>query len=344
MFTVPLPFVVMPLFVFALYRAVRHADVPGSKWSFFAFLCLCLLQGLIVGLRFGYGVDALMPLQPVTASAMPPLAFLGFRTLVEARIAKAWVHALPVVAVLLAVLAARMLVDPLLFCIFIGYGILLLRLVTGPGFARAGLNTLPLALRAAQLTGLLLIFFGLTDGALVLYVTVNGNADVPVAVGLINLGVIAILLVFFAVPARLPVAVETTVADPRDDEIVQSLLTALDTNDIYRREDLSLARLAKAVRLPARDVSAAINRATGLNVSQFVNNRRIAEACRLLTETRAPVTQIMFDCGFSTKSNFNREFRRVTGVSPSQWRAEKRATEAKTPAVIPDATGPEHFI
>lgn len=76
--------------------------------------------------------------------------------------------------------------------------------------------------------------------------------------------------------------------------------------------------------MPAREVSAVINRASGLNVSQYVNNRRIAEACRLLEETEHPLTTVMFDCGFATKSNFNREFRRVTGTSPSQWRAERR--------------------
>jgi AraC-like DNA-binding protein len=73
--------------------------------------------------------------------------------------------------------------------------------------------------------------------------------------------------------------------------------------------------------VPARELSAAINSVTGQNVSQFVNNRRIAEACRLLEETKQSATTIMLDVGFSTKSNFNREFRRVTGKSPRQWRA-----------------------
>jgi AraC-like DNA-binding protein len=40
----------------------------------------------------------------------------------------------------------------------------------------------------------------------------------------------------------------------------------------------------------------------------------------LLAETTTPVTEIMFDVGFQTKSNFNREFRRVTDMSPLEWR------------------------
>jgi AraC-like DNA-binding protein len=44
------------------------------------------------------------------------------------------------------------------------------------------------------------------------------------------------------------------------------------------------------------------------------------------------VTTIMLDAGFQTKSNFNREFRRVTGTSPSLWRA---AQEDAQPPVSP---------
>lgn len=37
-----------------------------------------------------------------------------------------------------------------------------------------------------------------------------------------------------------------------------------------------------------------------------------------------PVTTAMLESGFQTKSNFNREFRRVTGQSPANWRTENR--------------------
>ncbi|MBB5533605.1 AraC-like DNA-binding protein [Rhizobium giardinii] len=43
------------------------------------------------------------------------------------------------------------------------------------------------------------------------------------------------------------------------------------------------------------------------------------------------MTEIMFEAGFSTKSNFNREFRRVTGVSPSHYRAEARKQQVADP-------------
>ncbi len=89
---------------------------------------------------------------------------------------------------------------------------------------------------------------------------------------------------------------------------------------LYKDADLNLARLARKAGVPARKVSSAINRVKGKNVSQFVNEYRIDEACRLLTESDRSITELMFEAGFQTKSNFNREFSRVTGVSPKQWR------------------------
>ena len=89
---------------------------------------------------------------------------------------------------------------------------------------------------------------------------------------------------------------------------------------LFGDPDLSLNRLARKLGRPAREVSQAVNRVAGRNVSQFINDFRIAEACRLLAATDRSVTEIMLDVGFLTKSNFNREFRRVTGTSPSGWR------------------------
>ena len=57
-------------------------------------------------------------------------------------------------------------------------------------------------------------------------------------------------------------------------------------------------------------------------MSQYVNNHRIDEARRLLATTDEPITRIMFDAGFLSKSNFNREFLRITGLSPKAWRLE----------------------
>jgi AraC-like DNA-binding protein len=115
-------------------------------------------------------------------------------------------------------------------------------------------------------------------------------------------------------------------ADGADSDTIAAVQALMDDKRAYRDVDLNLNRLARKLGIPTRRISAAINRATGKNVSQYVNEYRIAEACGLLAETDKPVTEIMFEVGFQTKSNFNREFRRVTEMTPLAWREHKART------------------
>jgi len=100
---------------------------------------------------------------------------------------------------------------------------------------------------------------------------------------------------------------------------------------LYRDPELSLDRLARKMMVPTRRISLAVNRVKGINVSQYVNEFRIGDACRRLGETDESIMQIMFEVGFLTKSNFNREFLRVTGKSPSAWRTEQKTAPTATP-------------
>jgi AraC-like DNA-binding protein len=122
--------------------------------------------------------------------------------------------------------------------------------------------------------------------------------------------------------------------EPGDQQILGVVRALIEARRLHRDPDLNLDRLARKAVIPARQISAAINRATGKNVSQFVNDFRIAEACALLVGTERSVTEISLAVGFQTKSNFNREFRRVTGTTPVQWRETGQSRSA--PAVPTD--------
>ncbi|MQT14145.1 helix-turn-helix domain-containing protein [Segnochrobactrum spirostomi] len=113
-----------------------------------------------------------------------------------------------------------------------------------------------------------------------------------------------------------------TVSDPSADDaaIVRRIDALMREHRLYRDADLTLERLARRAGIPGRQISAALNRVHGRNVSQVVNEYRVAEARRRLVETRESVTTVMLESGFGTKSNFNREFLRVTGMTPSAYR------------------------
>ena len=112
----------------------------------------------------------------------------------------------------------------------------------------------------------------------------------------------------------------STPHDPEADKALMARLeTVLEARKLHLDPDLTLSRLARVLQVPVKQLSAAINRSTGNNVSRYVNGYRIREACRTL-EGGASVTDAMLAFGFNTKSNFNREFLRVTGRTPSTWR------------------------
>lgn len=67
----------------------------------------------------------------------------------------------------------------------------------------------------------------------------------------------------------------------------------------------------------------AVNRATGGNVSRYVNGWRIDHACGLIGAGQG-ITEVMLASGFNTKSNLNREFLRIKGQSPSEWSSVAR--------------------
>ncbi|GAO42783.1 AraC family transcriptional regulator [Flavihumibacter petaseus] len=52
----------------------------------------------------------------------------------------------------------------------------------------------------------------------------------------------------------------------------------------------------------------------------FVNEVRISQACKLLSEGEQPIASLAYDCGFNSLSNFNRIFRESRGVTPREYK------------------------
>lgn len=61
---------------------------------------------------------------------------------------------------------------------------------------------------------------------------------------------------------------------------------------------------------------------TGKQVSTYLNELRIGFACRLLINGAMQVSQICYETGFNNLSNFNRTFRKITGMTPTQYQEE----------------------
>ncbi len=333
---IPLPFVVALLLVVMFIVFFRGGDDVRTNRAFLTLIALCALQSVLVGLRWGYGVSEARYVLPVLAACLPPLVYIAFRGLMrvaaESRIAMLANLALSPLLIVIMEFIWPMAIDLALIVIFVGHAIALLLLGRkGPdGLDEAQFASVTSAHRALIIAAIalcvsalfdLLVFFDFewAHGQNVAALVSNANLF-----GLLLIGLMAALAGKSKAPQTgiEPVAELSASAEPseQDRDIVARVDRLMETQALYRDENLNLSRLARRLGLPSRQISGAINRSLGVNVSQYVNQLRIREACRLLEETEQSVTAIMLSSGFQTKSNFNREFRRVTGMSPVDWR------------------------
>lgn len=342
MIFIPLPFVETFFFLTLLLQMQRRNERGLGEQPLFALLLAAYgLQSVLIGLRWGYGLATVMPFQAVLATMIATLAFLSYRDLASAtpifRHKMTWLHALPAFGVVLLRIFWPEPVGLLIILVFLGYGAALLRLsMAGPdGLISSRLDGALRSYRSLQITAAALLMSALADIAISLdFAWADGrHAGEVVAVG----NVLALLVLGIATSVassgaadndRAETALPAAATGPTPGDIAATA-AAVDAlmvqKALYKDTDLNLGLLARRLNCPARSVSIAINRVHGMSVSQYVNNFRIAEACRLLAGTDAPITRIMFDAGFLSKSNFNREFLRVTGTSPKLWRAKNHA-------------------
>lgn len=337
MIFVPLPFVVALMLLILLAAMLRGAEPSKGNRPFFALVGLCAVQSIIVGLRWGYGIEELRYVLPILPSGLPPLVWASFRSLTqhdEAGVSRiSWFHAAPPFGMVALLLLAPALIDVALIVLFVGYALALLNLARSGTDAldEARLEGVFAAHRALFLAAASLCLSALFDLAIVLDFKWSKGENTALLVGNASLLGLFLLGVTALVAAReraapAPVANDDHLLSQaaQDREILERVDRLLTEQKLSRDENLTLSRLARRAGVPARQISGAVNRHAGKNVSQYINDFRIAEACRLLRETDMSVTSAMFECGFQTKSNFNREFRRVTSLSPASWREQNR--------------------
>jgi AraC-like DNA-binding protein len=89
-------------------------------------------------------------------------------------------------------------------------------------------------------------------------------------------------------------------------------------------EELSLRSVAKAVNIHPNYLSEKFKQVTGMNFVEYVARTRFEKASRLLRDGELRISDIAFAAGFQSLSQFNRVFKRLSGKSPTQYRAAKR--------------------
>lgn len=88
------------------------------------------------------------------------------------------------------------------------------------------------------------------------------------------------------------------------------------------QEKISLDEAAQAVNASTRHFCKVFKEATGYTFTDYLARVRVEKAKNLLQNPHLRVSEIAFETGFDSISQFNRSFKRITGLAPTQFRAE----------------------
>lgn len=323
--TLPLPVFVAIVLIFAALRLFR---AHGCAHPLGLALALCAVQTLIIALAQHYEVAGMRLVQPITASLIPPAAWLALQTTAVRRPSRLdLLHLLAPATALAALLVAPEFLDVLLPGLFVVYGALILyHALHGPDSQpNAVLSNGDVPSRIWLIIGVALIASALSD-VLIVAAQIAGYGGLrPWIISIFSVGNLLVIGVLGMSPHLqtegaddpAPPGPPEEVAEP-DPKVWQRLTAYMIRHRPYLDPDLTLARLSRKLGVPAKTLSTTVNRATGENVSRFINKARIRAAQDAMVKGE-PITQAMLASGFNTKSNFNREFLRIAGENPSAW-------------------------
>jgi AraC-like DNA-binding protein len=81
----------------------------------------------------------------------------------------------------------------------------------------------------------------------------------------------------------------------------------------HQAEPLSLGRIAQVAHISRHYFA-------GINFTDYLSRVRVEKSKTLLLNPNSRISEAAFACGFQSMTNFNREFKRIVGRSPTQFR------------------------
>jgi AraC-like DNA-binding protein len=122
----------------------------------------------------------------------------------------------------------------------------------------------------------------------------------------------------------LPLGQETkaNAQDPEIDNWKQKIELLMEQEQLYKNPTLTLQDVATHLHTNQTIVSKMVNQGFGISFNDLINNYRVQAVKQLLQSgehKRQTLLGISIDCGFNSKTSFNRSFKKVTGLSPKEF-------------------------
>lgn len=111
--------------------------------------------------------------------------------------------------------------------------------------------------------------------------------------------------------------------EPVTSEALAKIQQGIKAQKLHLEPNINIEEFSARVNLPVKTVSHALNSELGTKFFEFVNYHRVEEAKRLLADeamAQHTVLEILMMAGFNNKSSFHRFFKRMVGMSPTEYR------------------------
>lgn len=105
-------------------------------------------------------------------------------------------------------------------------------------------------------------------------------------------------------------------------QLLAKLQNMMDKEKIFLENELTIKDIADKLEINVKYLSQVINEQLGRNFFNFINEYRIEEVKKRLTDKKyqhLSILGIAFDCGFNSKSSFNSIFKQATGETPRSY-------------------------
>jgi AraC-like DNA-binding protein len=109
------------------------------------------------------------------------------------------------------------------------------------------------------------------------------------------------------------------------DEYLKQLHTTMQQQKLYLKKECNIQLISETSNISVHHISNCLNVHLQKNFNEFLNEYRIEEAKKKLSDPNINFTieAIGYECGFGSKANFNNVFKKNIGITPSEYRKSK---------------------
>ncbi|MFB3387635.1 AraC family transcriptional regulator [Flavobacterium sp. LAR06] len=108
-----------------------------------------------------------------------------------------------------------------------------------------------------------------------------------------------------------------SVSDENKNDRLAAVFQYVKTN---YKEEISLDEISKIANLTPTSFCRMFKSKTKKAFVEYLNEIRVSNACKYLIETDLGISEIAYECGYKTASNFNKLFKKLIGTTPKEYR------------------------